>query len=176
MNPIFVTTAAMVLAMVLATGPGFAKESADARVLDKWLGVWKHHTELKPAAWSLKAAELSGTSTGRWILGGHYQQISSFSGPHETREIHRFDAKSGQYHKWAFDSDGGHSFWVGTWDEKTGTMTWKYMDFGLGIEGKIVNRFTGVEEFETTLVLKDGTGNVLLDIRSKHTRLGEQPD
>ena len=55
-------------------------------------------------------------------------------------------------------------------------MTWKYMDFGLGIEGEIVNRFTGVGEFETTLVLKDGTGNVLLDIRSKHTRLVEQPD
>ena len=59
---------------------------------------------------------------------------------------------------------------------KNGTMTWKYMDFGLGIEGEIVNRFTGVGEFETTLVLKDGTGNVLLDIRSKHTRLDEQPD
>ncbi len=176
LNPIFVTTAAMVLTMVLATGPGFAKESADARVLDKWLGVWKHHTVVRPAAWSLIGTELSGRSRVEWILNAHYQQVSSRNGEQETREIHRFDAKSGQYHKWAFDSDGGHSFWVGTWDEKTGTMTWKYMDFGLGIEGEIVNRFTGVGEFETTLVLKDGTGNVLLDIRSKHTRLDEQPD
>ncbi len=176
LNPIFVTTAAMVLTMVLATGPVFAKESAHVRVLDKWLGVWKHHTVVRPAAWSLIGAELSGTSSAEWILNGRFQQVSGRSGEQESREIHRFDATSGQYHKWAFDSDGGHSFWVGTWDEKTGTMTWNYMDFGLGIEGTIVNRFTGDEKYKTTLVLKDSTGNVLLDIHSEHTRPGEQPD
>ena len=163
----------MVLATALCDGPVSAKESAKAKVLNKWHGSWKHHTELKPAAWSLKAAELSGTSTGRWILGGRYQQISSFSGAHETREIHRYDANSNAYHKWSFDSEGGHSFWVGAWDEKTGTMTWKYMDFGSGIEGKIVNRFSGEGKYETMLVMKDNMGNLLLKFQSEHTRMNK---
>ena len=55
-------------------------------------------------------------------------------------------------------------------------MTWKYVDFGLGLEGEIVNRFTGADKYETTLVLKDSQGNVLLNIVSEHTRTSGRPD
>ena len=165
--------AVAVFVVILAAGSGAAEKSMDARVLDRWLGNWKHHVIVKPAAWSLVGVELRGTSTAEWILSGRYQQVSSMSGDKETREIHRFDADSGQFHKWAFDSDGGHSFWVGAWDGKSGTMTWKYMDFGVGVEGEIINRFTGVDKYETTLVLRDSQGNELLDIRSQHTRIGD---
>lgn len=174
MRTSYAAVAATVFAVILAAGSGAAEESMDASVLARWHGDWKHHTVVKPAAWSLAGTELSGTSTAQWILNGHYQQVTVRSGDKQTREIHRFDADSGQYHKWVFDSDGGHSFWVGAWDGESETMTWKYMDFGLGIEGKIVNRLTGDKKYVTTLFLKDSQGNVLLDIRSQHTRIGDQ--
>ena len=88
----------------------------------------------------------------------------------KTREIHRYDAGSRQYHKWTFNSDGSHSFWIGDWDEESSTMTWKYLDFGGGIEGKIVDRFIGDGKYESTVILKDRSGTVLLDIRSEHVR------
>ena len=176
MRTICLASAALVFAVILAAGPVAAKEALDAGVLNRWDGTWKHHTVVNPAAWSLVAGEIPGATTGAWILGGQYQQISGHTGTTETREIQRFELRSGQYQKWAFDSTGGQSFWVGAWDETSETMTWKYMDFGLGIEGKIVNRFTGADKYETTLVLKDGQGNVLLNISSEHTRTSGRPE
>ena len=174
MKQVFVTLAVLVLATALKADAGPSQQSADGKVLDKWLGVWKFHTVLKPAAWSLKAKELSGSSTAEWILDGHFQQISSQGDAHGTREIHRYDAESKQYHKWTFDSDGGHSFWIGAWDEASSTMTWEYVDFGFGLKGKMVDRFISDGKYESTLLLKDSTGNVLLDIQSEHTRTKEQ--
>ncbi len=158
-------------AMVIAKP---ALESAEIEVLNKWLGIWEFHTTLKPAAWSLKAKELSGTSKVLWILEKQFQQISSQSDEHETREIHRYDAPSNKYHKWAFASDGGASFWIGSWDEESSTMEWVYIDFGFGITGKIVDRFTSGVKYESTLVMKDSKGNVLLDIRTEYVRSKKQ--
>lgn len=172
MNTVYRAAAAVGFLVIVAVGSGAAEESMDANVLNRWQGTWKNHTIVKPAAWTLVGSELPGASTGEWILGNQYQQISDHTGNTQTREIQRFDAESGQYHKWAFDSEGNSSFWVGAWDENSATMTWKYVDFGLGIEGEIVNRFTGDDKYETTLVLKDSRGNVLLDIRSRHSRIG----
>ncbi|MCY3758637.1 MAG: hypothetical protein OXG96_13025 [Acidobacteria bacterium] len=149
-------------------------QAAAAKILNKWLGTWKSNTVLKPAAWSPTSQELSGTSKSVWILDGRFQQTSSRSGQHETREIHRYDSASRKYHKWTFNSDGSHSFWIGDWDEATSTMTWKYVDFGAGIEGKIVDRFTSGGNYESTVMLKDRAGTVLLDIRAEHVRTGQQ--
>ncbi len=151
-----------------------ALESAEIEVLNKWLGIWKFRTTLKPAAWSLKAKELSGTSKVEWILDKKFQEVSSQSDEHETREIHRYDAPSNKYHKWTFTSDGGTSFWIGSWDEEFSTMEWVYIDFGIGITGKIVDRFTSSVKYESTLVMKDGKGNVLLDIRTEYVRSKKQ--
>jgi hypothetical protein len=151
-----------------------ALESAEIEVLNKWLGIWKFRTTLKPAAWSLKAKELSGTSKVEWILDKKFQEVSNQSDEHETREIHCYDAPSNKYHKWTFTSDGGTSFWIGSWDEKFSTMEWVYIDFGIGITGKIVDRFTSGVKYESTLVMKDGKGNVLLDIRTEYVRSRKQ--
>ena len=42
------------------------------------------------------------------------------------------------------------------------TMTWKYADFGVGLEGRIVDRFAGAERYKSTLLLRDIKGAVLL--------------
>ena len=166
----WVMLALLVSATALNATAEPSQQSANAKALNRWLGSWKSLTLLKPAAWSLKSQELSGTSKSVWILDGHFQQTSSRSGNHETREIHRYDASSNQYHKWVFDSDGSHSFWIGNWDEESSTMTWEYVDFGARIEGKLVDRFINDGKYQSTLILKDRTGNVLLDIQSEHVR------
>jgi hypothetical protein len=55
-------------------------------------------------------------------------------------------------------------------------MTWKYVDFGGGIEGRIVDRFINDGKYQSTLILKDRTGNVLLDIQSEHVRTQKQAE
>ena len=176
MKRLWVLPALLVLATALTATAEPSQQLAIAKTLNKWLGIWKSHTVLKPAAWSLKAQELSGTSKSLWILDGHFQQTSSQSSKHETPEIHRYDASSNQYHKWVFDSDGSHSFWIGSWDEESSTMTWEYVDFGVGIEGRIVDRFINDGKYQSTLILKDRTGNVLLDIQSEHVRTNKQAE
>ena len=168
--------ALLVLAAALNATAQPPPQAANARILNKWLGNWKSLTLLKPAAWSPTSQELSGTSQSVWILDGRFQETSSRSGRHETREIHRYDDGSRKYHKWTFNSDGSHSFWIGGWDEESSTMTWAYVDFGAGIEGKIVDRFISDGKYQSTVILKDRAGTVLLDIRSEHVRTSKQAD
>ena len=172
----WVMLALLVLATALKVTAEPSQQSANVKALNRWLGSWKSLTVLKPAAWSLKAQELSGTSKSLWILDGHFQQTSSRSGKHETREIHRYDAGSKQYHKWTFNSDGSHSFWIGSWEEESSIMTWEYVDFGVGIKGRIVDRFIKDGKYRSTVILKDRAGNVLLDIQSEHVRARKQAE
>ncbi len=174
MKWLWVLPALLGVAMALNATAEPPPQAAAAKILNQWLGTWKSHTVLKPAAWSPKSEELPGTSESVWILDGQFQQTSSRSGAHETREIHRYDSGSRKYHKWTFNSDGSHSFWIGDWVEATSTMTWKYVDFGAGIEGKIVDRFTSDGKYESAVILKGRAGTVLLDIRSEHVRTGKQ--
>ena len=51
-------------------------------------------------------------------------------------------------------------------------MKWRYVDFGIGITGTMVDRFTGHGKYESKLLMKDSTGNVLLDIQSEYSRSG----
>ena len=50
-------------------------------------------TVIKPAAWSLKAKELSGTSKIEWILRDQFQQISSQSREYETQTSRKPSAR-----------------------------------------------------------------------------------
>ena len=176
MKRLWILPALLAVAMALNATAEPPPQAAAAKILNKWLGAWKSHTVLKTAAWTPTSQELSGTSKSVWILDGHFQQTSSRSGTHETREIHRYDAGSRKYHKWTFNSDGSHSFWIGDWDEEASTMTWNYVDFGAGIEGKIVDRFTSDGKYESTVILKDRAGTVLLDIRGEHVRTRKQDE
>ena len=169
-----VALAVLVLLTAYTSGSGPAQEAAGDSALTKWLGTWTSQIGFKPAAWSLKARELSGTVQTEWILGGRYQQVSSRTGEYETRELQRYEPKSGTFHKWVFSSDGSNSFWSGAWDDESATMTWEYVDFGAGLKGKIVDRFVSDGKNESKLLMEDSRGNVLLDVRSTQTRV-KQP-
>ncbi len=128
--------AALVLLTAYTTASGPAKEAPGDTALKKWLGMWNSQIEIRPAAWSVKFQKLSGTVKAEWILNGRYQQISSHAGEYETRELQRYESKSGKYHKWVFSSDGSNSFWSGAWEDESATMTWEYVDFGAGLKAR----------------------------------------
>ena len=73
---------------------------------------------------------------------------------------------------WAFDASGSTSYWQGSWNNESAIMTWKYVDFGVGITGKIVDQFTNKGMWQTTLVMKDKKGNLLLDVHTKRQTKG----
>lgn len=50
-------------------------------------------------------------------------------------------------------------------------MTWEYVDFGLGLEGKIVDRFISDGNYESTVLMTNSAGKVLLDVRSTQSRM-----
>ena len=166
-----VTLAAVVLLTASMPAGQPASEASGGNALDGWLGSWKSQFEFKPAAWSPKEKELTGTSKAEWILNARYQQISSRTGEYETRELQRYEPRSGKYHKWVFSSDGSNSFWIGVWDGQSSIMTWEYVDFGIGLKGKIVDRFISDGKYESTVLMKNSTGKVVLDVRSTQTRM-----
>ncbi len=174
MKRVSLTLAVLVLASANMTAAGPPSEATGGKALDEWIGTWTSQVVFKPAAWSLKARKLSGTSKAEWILNGRYQQISSRTGEYETRELQRYEPKSGKYHKWVFSSDGSNSLWIGAWDDESATMTWEYVDFGAGLKGQIVDRFGSDAKYESTLLMTDSRGNMLLDVRSTQTRV-KQP-
>lgn len=166
-----ITLAVLVLVAAQVTTAIPASQSAGEKALTKWVGTWACQIELKPAAWSPRARELAGTAKAEWILHGQYQQISSRTGEYETRELQRYEPRSGKYHKWVFSSDGSNSFWIGAWDAESATMTWEYVDFGAGLRGRIVDRFFSGGKYESSLRMEDNSGNVVLDVRSTLSRV-----
>jgi len=138
------------------------------RVLDRWLGTWFSTAIIRPSAWVPEGREQTEVNEVKWILNGRFQEATIRSDSHEARGIQRVAGQG--YHRWAFDSNGGHGYWTGTWDEEAKTMTWK-LDFG-AIKGTMVETFSDPKpNYVTTLVIKDAEGKVLLDIETEHTRL-----
>ena len=169
----FVLMVTLSIAPVTALGKPELQASGK-QVLSKWIGSWESNIVTKPAAWTLRGDVVSGARKTEWILHGQFQQMSGILGEHEILEVQCFDHGSSRFHKWTFNSDGATSFWTGNWSGESSTMTWTYVDFGLGLEGEAKDRFIGSGKYESTMVLRDGTGNTLMDIRSKHRRSSPQ--
>ena len=152
---------------VAAAQPG---ELTGKAVLNQWLGTWDYQAVVSPALLTPQSVTVDGTADGEWIVGGQFQQVSSRDSLSETHEIQRYEPGSQEYRKWIFQSDGTQSFWQGRWDSAASTMRWQYVDFGVGVAGTIEDRFISADRYESTVVMTDGAGNVLLDIRVDFSR------
>ena len=138
------------------------------KVLDRWQGAWFSTAIIRPSAWVPEGREQTEVREVKWVLNGRFQEATTRSDSHEAREIQRVAGQG--YNRWTFDTNGGHGYWTGTWDEEAKTMTWK-LDFG-AIKGTMVDSFSDPDpNYVTTLVIKDAEGEVLLDIEAEHTRL-----
>jgi hypothetical protein len=146
--------------------------SPGTKVLNRYVGTWKSHIVFQPAAWSPRKEEVTDTTKVEWILKDQFQMITRQSDKYEMLEIQRYDGESKKFHRWNFDANGGTSFWIGSWDNKSMTMTWEYVDFGMGVKGKMVDNFIAEGEYQTTLVMEDSSGRLLfLDTHTTLTRM-----
>lgn len=149
----------------------FAQQSAEAEVLNRYVGTWKSDAVFKTSQWFPEGKRWVESSDIQWILNGHLQQIIASKGEEETDlRIQRYNEKSKRYEMWNIHASGDSSYWVGSWNEESKTMAWKYVDFGSGFTGKIVDQFTGEGKGITSVVMEDVHGKVLLDGQIQHTR------
>ncbi len=111
----------------------------------------------------------------QWVVDRHMhiQLIVNGNDDQENLALQRFNPKSKKYEMWTFSLDNS-GYYVGSWNEKSRTMTWNYVDFGAGVSGKIVDHFPGDEKWHQTVILKDNRENVLLDIEVERTRTKQQ--
>ena len=162
----------ILFAILLITTVNSTAMSLGMKVLNRYVGNWKSHIVFQPAAWSPQKEEVTGTTKVEWILKDQFQMITRQSDKHEMLEIQRYDGESKKFHRWNFDANGGTSFWIGSWDNKSMTMTWEYVDFGMGVKGKMVDNFIAEGEYQTTLVMEDSSGRLLfLDTHTTLTRM-----
>ena len=85
-----------------------------------------------------------------------------------------YDSENKVYLEWWFDSNGNiprgeYLGYRGKWDEATQTFTWKG---GLpnGTTTTRTDRFIDKDTLESTVVFKDRTGKVLMDMEAKAKR------
>jgi hypothetical protein len=150
------------------------QQSGEMKVLNRWLGTWKSLAVIKPSNWFPGGKQRTETKNVEWVLGGHFQQATIRSNEHEARGIYRYDAQNKVYQSWFFDSEGNTSYWIGTWNEESKTMTWK-LDFSV-IKGTMVDRFVAADKYDTTIIMKDIAGNLLLYVQTEHTRVKKQAE
>ena len=146
---------------------------SEMKVLDRWVGSWTSNVVAKPSAWILVGMQRVETKKVDWILDYQFQQATIRSADEESREIHRYDPKSKTYQKWTFNSKGESSFWSGSWNHKTKKMTWKLEFVEEFLKGTMEDHFLTPGKYETTLVLEDMRGNVLVDVHVRHIRVSE---
>ena len=162
-----------VLIVVLLAASSTAAEAVQSykRIgeLGRYLGNWKVHSEIKSCVWVPKGEKRTGVTDAKLILAGKFVQSIERSEKQEQLQIAHYDQKKNAYLLWGFSSDGNTNFWVGTWDEKSKTMTWK-LNYG-AIRGTMINRFLGPDKFETTVVVTDAKGRLLLEARGTETRV-----
>lgn len=145
--------------------------TAELKALDRYVGTWITETTINAAEWTPKAKKMKGKTKYEWILGERFVQSKgrSDSGDFEDSEILTYDPDTKKYQNWYFDSMAYTGDSVGTWDEKTQTMTW-IGDLGDG--SKLINKvkFVSKNGQEWTLVAKASDGKMLLNMSGKLTR------
>ncbi|WP_455379944.1 hypothetical protein [Acidihalobacter prosperus] len=164
----------VVLATSLIATIAYAQKLAEAEILNQYVGTWKSDVAFKPSQWFPEGTLWIETNDIQWILDDHLQQMVTSKDEEETNlRIQRYNEKSNRYELWNIPASGDASYWVGSWDEESKTMTWKYVDFGSGFTGKMMDRLTGEGKGITLIFMEDVHGNVLLDGKIEHTRIKE---
>ena len=146
------------------------KQSPEVKVLNRWLGSWKSEVVIKPSIWMSEGKRSTETNEVQWVFDRrmHVLMIKNQNDEQENLAIQRYNAKIKKYEMWILGPDDS-SYYLGSWNEEAATMTWKYVDFGSGISGTIVDRFTPQGTWQQTFLMKDRNGNALLDIEVERT-------
>jgi hypothetical protein len=172
------TTVVTAVGVFLISGsPGQAQEatpiSPELKPLQRFIGSWDQQVVSKPTIWTPKETTAKCPVTVNWILRGRMIEHRCAWSPGNTQGLclMAYDAVNGQYRQWYFDSSGSipHGENRGKWDEAAKTFTWKGASDN-AITSTQTHRFFDSDTQEWTLVFKDRTGKVLLDMEAKAKR------
>jgi len=159
--------------------PGEAQEavtiqqSPELKVLGRYVGSWQWQVVSKPAEWTPDKTMMTSTAKVEWTLRGRMIQDKGVMSPGNLHALTlmAYDSENKVYKLWWFDSNGniprGEN--RGRWDEATQTLTWKE-SWPNGITITRTDRFIGKDMLERTMVFKDRTGKVLMDVEAKAKR------
>ena len=170
MKKLFVVLGVVLCSATLTACVSFAQKTPEAEVLNGYVGTWKSEAVYKPSKWFPEGKRWVGTSdvNVKLILDGNLQQIEIHNDVEQILFIQRYNQKTNRYERWDIHASGISSYWLGSYNEEAKSMTWKYVDFGSGSSGTIVDQFS--EGKVTTSIIwrqqvlfKDVQGNVLLD-------------
>lgn len=147
-------------------------KSPELQVLDRYVGSWEESTVIKPALWTPERTTSTTTTIRRWILNGQMIENKGAWTPGNTEFLHlmTYDPHRKEYRQWYYDKDNlVPQAYQGKWDAATQTFTF-IGTLGDGIQSSSQNHFVDNNTFTWTLVAKDGTGKVVLDMEGKCVR------
>jgi hypothetical protein len=147
-------------------------KSAELQILDRYVGTWEETAITKPALWTPERTTSTTTTTRQWILNGTMIENKGAWLPGKSEFLHlmTYDPQRKEYCQWYFDKDNlAPQAYRGKWDEATQTFTFTGT-FADGIRSTGQQKFVDKDSFTWTLVAKDGTGKVVLDMEGKCVR------
>lgn len=173
MKPLLTIVA--VVAVFGITPTGHADEpnakSPELQVLDRYVGTWDETVVIKPALWTPEKTTSSTTTTRKWILNGRMiENKGAWATENEFLHLMTFDPKQNEYRQWYYDKDNlVPQEYQGRWDAATQTFTFTGT-LADGIQCTSQQHFVDKDTFTWTLVAKDPTGKVVLDMEGKCVR------
>ena len=148
------------------------KKSPELQVLDRYVGSWEETAIAKPALWTPERTTSTTTTTRQWILNGTMIENKGawLPGKNEFLHLMTYDPQRKEYRQWYFDKDNlAPQAYRGKWDEATQTFTFTGT-LADGIRSTSQQKFVDKDTFTWTLVAKDQTGKVVLDMEGKCVR------
>ena len=148
------------------------EKSPELKVLNRYVGSWEETAIAKPALWTPERTTSTTTTTRRWILNGTMIENKGawLPGKNEFLHLMTYDPQRKEYRQWYFDKDNlAPQAYRGKWDEATQTFTFTGT-LADGIRSTSQQRFVDKDTFTWTLLAKDQTGKVVLDMEGKCVR------
>ncbi len=148
-----------------------AAKSSELQVLDRYVGTWDETVVIKPALWTPEKTTSSTTTTRKWILNGRMMENKGAWTPEdEFLHLMTYDPKQNEFRQWYYDKDNlVPQEYKGRWDAATQTFTFTGT-LADGIQSTSQQHFVDKDTFTWTLVAKDQTGKVVLDMEGKCVR------
>jgi len=139
-------------------------------IFQAMIGNWEDEVVSKPAEWTPNETRTTTSSRVTAILNGHVVQSSVYDAAGQMSGIHlfKYDPEKQAYRQWYFDSRGGTVEATGQWDAASKTLT--LTSEAHGITGVMTLRFVNHNAMEWSLLSKDKSGTIYLNMQGKATR------
>jgi hypothetical protein len=147
-----------------AKTPGPQAGIPELLVLDRYVGSWRF------ASTDPDRPAMTGVGRSWWVAGGRFL-ASEFttSGGYAGFILRTYDPVAKVYRDWQFGSTGGVQEAVGRWEGKTSTLTVEAKRPN-GMTVVMENKFVDADTVELTHVVRDKTGAIVNQSKSKMTR------